>query len=171
MKNLSRFFAVALVTAIVSYGAVLGQSQEQTAIMRIVNGIPQILVSQSILQSAFEAEYNDGTIISSIVIESTVPPYYYLVGKGANNGDSRTMGILLVYRPSDSSWVIGTTMVAIDIKHACSGNNCVSCDFATNQGQIVGCNCLQKGDPDKPGYCNHGLYQTTTNPGHLGDFY
>jgi len=169
---LSRFFAVAMLTAFVSLLSTFGQTQQQTAVMRIVNGTPQILVSESILKSAFEAEYNDGTTISIVSIESTASPYYYLVGKGTNNGESRTMGILLVYRSSDSSWVIGTAMVAVEIKHSCAGRNCISCNFGRNQlGQIIGCDCPAKGDPNEPGYCNHGIYETTTNPGYLGSFY
>ncbi len=168
-NKVKSYFFTAIIFSVSIYFSP-AKAQQQTAVMKIVNGSPKILPTQSILKSAFESEYNDGTIISSISIEYQHAPYYYLVGKGSNNNEPRIMAIQLEYKAGDDSWVLGIAVT--EVKHACAGHNCISCSFHFAQtGAIVGCDCSAAGSSIEQGYCNHSVWQSTIKPGHLGNFY
>ncbi len=130
--------AVLVIVAIFAANIAYGQTSS-TVFGSMVNGQPQLSISQATLIAAFEDEFNDGSVISTVAIENFAssgnPAKYWLVASGKksdtlsrkmaveldlNNGEFRTKG----YRNS------------------CSGNWCSECAFVrVDGGGITGCEC------------------------------
>jgi hypothetical protein len=66
----------------------LTQPASQTIIAHYNSGGPTLAVPESVLIHAFEREFNDGTIVTGIWIE-TKGSQFWLIARGMNNGRQR----------------------------------------------------------------------------------
>jgi len=137
---MSKLQRMAFLIAIAIFATNIAYSQtSSTVFATMVNGSPQLSISQSILIAAFEDEFNDGSVISTVTIENYAssgnPAKYWLIATGKKNDTlSRTMAVALDL----SNGEFRTT----DPRHSCKGNWCSECAFKrVDGGGIVGCKC------------------------------
>ncbi|MBS1538207.1 MAG: hypothetical protein JST20_10720 [Bacteroidetes bacterium] len=150
MKSLTRFFAVAFLTAIVCIGSAFAQ---QTQVGHLSGGVAVLDVSSSTLLTAFNDQTADGTVHSSLSIQYDGTDYY-LTAIGTKNGVQQGSGVALTNTGGN------LTIKTSGGFRVCQGiNNSCTCRFTP----VCWCH------PDGNGSCTFS--ESPSIGGYLGSFY
>lgn len=136
------------------------KKEDKVAIARLVNGVPELIIGEAKLKTAFENAFADSTAIHDVKIEK-FNNSFFIIGSGDHNGDSRLIGFKLELDDQKNLNAKKTT-----VTHICTGVNCEKCEFTRdNDGNIDGCDdCKRAGDHPTPPQptCNHSVSESTT---------
>lgn len=99
----------------------------------------QITADTAVLTKALQRTLGDGTVITSMHIES-VNAHHYLVGEGTYKTFYKMIGVILTYDINTRTYYAQ----ANDGYVSCTSAACESCRTFKENGRIIGCKCDEK---------------------------
>ncbi|MES2778776.1 MAG: hypothetical protein V4651_02665 [Bacteroidota bacterium] len=119
--------------------SLLACAQHPIEIGKVINEHYTLTTDTAILRKALQQTLADGTLISTMHIESA-NQWHYLIGTGTQKKYSNTIAVELIYNMSTRTFSVKPGMA----HKTCASAGCGYCEPFKENGNIIGCHCKEQ---------------------------